>query len=262
MRRTLALLVAAAALAPAAATADAAPRDCSPARGEKVVARSDGAVVLRDRIKRQTVFTACATDSGKRSRLGAASSGARRDRAVGPFAVSGPWVAWGTASAEGGRLEAADLHVRDARRPRSVREAVLPYDLPAREVAVDAAGRVAALTEIQALVLDGERLRSVDAGARGTLSGLRLEGGDATWSHGSQVQRAPLDLPLGDCAPEAGAFGVVDGPRAVLAQRNSGRADSARIEIIACVRDAGGGFFPIGEERGQLAGTVGAALLP
>ncbi|HEU4657146.1 MAG TPA: hypothetical protein VFR97_06455 [Capillimicrobium sp.] len=242
------------------APASGKPRPC-PAAGERVVVRSDDAVVVRHRAKhRRTTFAGCSPTTGRRVELGTAQAGRRRDAVVGPFAIGGTVVAWGTSTAVESRPETADLHVVDLRRPRRLREAIVPHDLPIREVAVDALGRVAALTEVEAVVLDGDMLRRVDAGARGTLTGLALDGDDATWSHAGQPQRAPLTLPFGDCTPEEGAFQPIAGPQAVLAQRTSGLADTSRIEIVACLRGSGGGFFAIGEERGELAGTVAAAL--
>lgn len=263
-RRAAAIAAGLVVLGAAAPAASAAAQPCV-RKGERVQARSAQLVVVaakptRGSLGRSDRFVGCWRATGRRVPVTAGwSSRYGGSRLVGPFAVAGTLVAWGSHDLDRYGPRWSQVSVLDlAHAGGGARSSTLPADQPVTEVAVDALGRVAYLTKTTAAVVDGVQPRRADRALPGGLSGLAMEGADATWTHAGQRRRAPLSLAPDGCAVPLGDQLSVSTTEGIVVARSRGTAPGVRSEALACLRSRGE-YVSIGDAPAQLAGTIAAA---
>lgn len=238
-------------------------RGCVLHRGERVVRSSDVAVVIADPRhpagEHRVDYRACWRPTGRATSLGQAYVGSFDGIArVGPFAVSGRWVAFGSLDAD--RYGSSQSVIRlDAETGRHRRAWVpsAPQGQPeglfaagVRSVAVSAGGRVAWVASSYVAdsvdVAQGDAVRRVDEGFPDTLRAVSFAGRELRWRHGG-ADRASL-LPAA-CRPPAGLRNPEY--RGDLAFGGNGRG-----QILGCEQSAG--TWKVLGPAGQLLDAAGS----
>jgi hypothetical protein len=225
--------------------------------GERIVARSPDAVLVRDFKHKSHGTTACLLATHRR--VGVTGSSWSRfgpSWSASEAALGGPYVAWLEETFMRSQHD-AKIMVRDLR-GGPVREVWIDETAVPTQLVVDPLGRVAYENPAGVYVLDEPFPRRVD---RGVVDTLGIDGGDVTWSHAGQPGRASLTPPVDACVPERDDFARSGTSEVVLAQRNSGVGKDNRTDMRACLR-ATGSFVTVGVHRARTAGNVAAAEQP